>query len=114
MSKTKFREYFDKMVRENKELFDNFTRLHFQYSIDQEKNQEIFNSEGKKVQDVVRNYENRLCANTERGIYIKYSSGLAEKFQNEIRQHYPLYDHIGIKTEPRSKSSFRIQKINLT
>lgn len=108
MAKTKFKQYFEKMVSDNKELFEKFTKLHFEYSIDQEKMQEKFNKEGKKILEIIHEYENRLCANTERGIYNKYSANLAEKFQNEVRKHFPLIDHIGIIVK-----KFNIRKINL-
>ena len=102
------------MISENKEVFDKFTQLHFEYSIDQEKLQEKFNTEGKKVMNVVREYENRLCANTERGMYNKFSTNLAEKFQNEVKKHFPLIDHIGvkIKTPTAAKTLFSLKKIS--
>ena len=99
------------MVSENKDAFDNFTRLHFEYSTNEEKYQDKFNIEGQKIQEIVREYENRLCANTERGMYNKFSAGLSEKFQNEVRSHYPLINHIGIKV--KSAVKFQIKKINL-
>lgn len=118
----KYKEYYNKMVSENKDIFDNFTKLHFEYSIDQDKYQEKFNEEGSEVLDIIRDYENRLCSNTERGMYNKYSGGLAEKFQNLIRSHFPLIDHIGLVVEkPKEKKSidnsingsFSLKKINL-
>jgi hypothetical protein len=104
------------MISENKVIFDKFTQLHFEYSINQEKLQDKFNREGKKVLEVIREYENRLCANTERGMYNKYSANLAEKFQNEIRKHFPLVDHVGINTKILRKetNTFSLKKINLT
>jgi hypothetical protein len=116
MSKTKFKQYYEKMVSENKHIFDKFTQLHFEYSIDQEKLQKKFNLEGKRMQEIIREYENRLCANTERGIYNKFSTNLAEKFQNEVRKHFPLIDHIGVKTKSpiAKKAAFSLKKIKLT
>ena len=103
------------MINENKEVFDAFTKLHLDYSIDQDANQEKFNSEGEKVMEIIREYENRLCSNTERGKYNQYSAGLAEKFQDEIRRHFPLIDHIGlIINKPQTNEGlFTLKKINL-
>src|SRR5512135_1825357 len=95
----KYKDYFIKMLNENKDTFDSFTRVHFEYSIDQNKMQKKFNEEGEKVLDIIRDYENRLCRNTERGVYNKYSAGLAEKFQAVIKSHFPLIDHIGLVVE---------------
>ncbi len=108
------------MISENKDAFDAFTKIHFEYSIDQDKMQETFNLEGGKIQDIIREYENKLCSNTERGQYNQYSTGLAEKFQNEVRAHYPLIDHIGLIVEKGAPVqeetpdfAFNLKKINL-
>ncbi|KKQ37358.1 MAG: hypothetical protein US53_C0020G0011 [Candidatus Woesebacteria bacterium GW2011_GWA1_37_7] len=96
---TKYKDYFEKMLRENKDSFDTFRKVHMDYSLDQQKFQALFNEEGGKIQKILREYENRLCANTERGIYNRYSTNLSEKFQNEVRKHFPLIDRIGIVIE---------------
>ncbi len=105
---TKYKEYFQKMLADNKKLFDDFLILHNEYGMDQDGLQEKFNEQGKKVMEVVREYENRVCANTERGMYNKYSTNLAEKFQNEVRKHFPLIDHVGLVIQ-----KFTLKKINL-
>ena len=113
----KYKEYFDKMLSENKLLFEEFEHIHNEYALNPDKFQATFNHEGVKILEIIKEYENRLCANTERGMYNKYSTGLAEKFQNEVRKHYPMIDHIGIKvvTIKNNKSpSFEIKKINLS
>ena len=104
----KYKEYYEKMVSENKELFDKFTQAHFEYSIDQGKNQEAFNEIGSKVLDVIHDWENRLCKSSENAGYSSYTGNLAEKFQGEIRSHFPLIDHIGIIVK-----KFSIKKIKL-
>jgi sugar-specific transcriptional regulator TrmB len=117
---TRYKEYFQKMLRENKDVFDSFTRLHFEYSIDQNGLQKKFNEEGEKVLEVIRDYENRLCANTERGMYNKYSTGLAEKFQTIVKSHFPLIDHVGLipqqplPTQTKNEASFSLKKIKLS
>ena len=114
----KYREYFKKMLDENKDVFESFKTLHGKYGLNENGLQEKFNKEGEKILDIVREYENRLCANTERGMYNKFSSSLAEKFQNEVRKHFPMIDHIGLKVETmplKSKAAkdFIIKKIKL-
>lgn len=105
---TKYKEYFDKMVSENKVAFDEFTRVHFEYSIDQDKNQEKFNEEGEKINKIIHEYEDRLCKHSEGAGFGKYTSNLAEKFQDEVRSHFPLIDHIGIVV-----NKFSLKKIKL-
>lgn len=96
------------MVSENKEVFDKFTKSHFEYSIDQNKNQEEFNEIGEKVLSIIHEWEDRLCKQSENAGFGSYTTNLAEKFQAEIRSHFPLIDHIGIVVK-----KFSIKKISL-
>lgn len=63
---TKYNEYFDRMVSENKEAFDKFAKLHVDYGMNE------------------------------------------DKFQEEVKKHFPLIDHIGIVV-----SKFSLKKIKL-
>lgn len=113
---TKYKEYYDKMISENKELFDEFTQIHFEYSIDQNKNQQEFNEIGEKVLNVIHDWENKLCRHSESAGYANYTGNLAEKFQSEIKSHFPLIDHIGIvvsKAPSVDVNKFSIKKIKL-
>jgi hypothetical protein len=102
----KYKQYYQKMIENNKEFFDSFGRLHFEYENDQEGLQDKFNEEGMKAMEYIREYEDRLCNQSERGGYSRYTGSLAEKFQEEVRKNYPLIDNVGIKT-------FDIRKISL-
>jgi len=106
---TKYKEYFDRMVSENKEAFGKFTQIHFEYSIDQDKNQVKFNEEGEKINKIIHEYEDKLCKQSEKAGFGSYTSNLAEKFQAEVKSHFPLIDHIGIITD-----KFSLKKIKLT
>lgn len=106
---TKFKEYFDRMIAENKEAFDKFTQVHFEYSTNEDKYQERFNSEGEKIQKIIHEWEDKLCSQSEKAGYANYTGNLAEKFQNEVRSHFPLIDHVGIITKP----TFSLKKIKL-
>lgn len=100
------------MLEANKELFDSFKKLHDQYGLDEEKWQEKFNQEGEKVLKVIHEWENKLCSQSEKAGYGNYTTNLAEKFQAEIKHHFPMVDHVGIiaKKEPE----FTLKKINLS
>ena len=85
------------MMEENKEIFEYFKKLHDSYVEEPEFWQAKFNEEGKKVTEIVRNWERKLCRHSERGQYGKFSSNLAEKFWNEVRIHFPKIDFVGVK-----------------
>jgi len=105
---TKYKEYFDRMVQENKDAFDEFTKLHVDYGMDQEKHQQKFNADGAKILAIVHEWEDRLCRQSEKAGFGNYTTNLAEKFQEEVKKHFPLIDHIGIVTK-----KFEIKKIKL-
>jgi len=85
------------MMEENEEIFEYFKKLHDSYVEEPEFWQANFNEEGKKVTEIVRNWERKLCRHSERGQYGKFSSNLAEKFWNEVRIHFPKIDFVGVK-----------------
>ncbi len=105
---TKYKEYFGKMTEANKELFDKFANIHADYGMDQDKYQEEFNKVGEEVLRIVHDWENKLCSHSEKAGYGGYTGNLAEKFQQEIKSHFPLIDHIGIVVK-----KFSLKKISL-
>lgn len=107
---TKYKEYFNRMVEENKKAFIDFTNAHFEYSTNEDKFQENFNKEGEKILKVIHEWEDRLCKTSEKAGFSSYTGNLAEKFQEEVRMHFPLIDHVGIIV--KKSSSFSLKKIN--
>lgn len=105
---TKFREYYNRMVEENKDDFDRFTQLHFEYSTDQDKFQDRFNKEGEAILIIIKEWEDKLCSQSEKAGFGNYTGNLAEKFQDEVRSHFPLIDHVGIIV-----NKFSLKKIKL-
>lgn len=103
---TKYKEYYEKMLSENKEAFDDFAKLHMEYSMDEEKLQEKFNSEGAKILKIIHEWETRLCKTSEGAGFGSYTGNLSEKFQAEVKAHFPLIDHIGIIV-----NKFKIKKL---
>ena len=103
------------MVEKNKELFDSFQLLHDKYALNEETWQDEFNKEGEKILVVVREWENKLCSQSEKAGYSKFTTNLSEKFHTEIKKSLPMIDHIGIKISktPTSNRSFNLKKINL-
>jgi sugar-specific transcriptional regulator TrmB len=107
----KYKKYFQKMLEDNGKTFNSFKKLQEKYALNPDSHQKELNEKGEKVLEIIREYENRLCTDTERGIYSKFSTKLAEKFQNEIRAHFPMVDRIGIIID---KPGFAIKKIKLS
>lgn len=107
----KYKEYFDRMIKSNQNAFDEFGLLYNKYAKSQDTLQEEFNIMGKIILKIIHEWENKLCSQTEKGGFGKYSANLSEKFMNEVRKKYPLIDHIGVisKKEP----AFNIKKIRL-
>jgi len=102
------------MLEANKELFDRFKEVHDRYFLNQEIHQTEFNKEGEKVLVAIREWEDKLCRQSEAAGYGTYTGGLAEKFQAEIKKLFPLIDHIGlISTTPTPKEKFVLKKIIL-
>lgn len=96
------------MIETNKEVFDEFKKIHALYDMDQDKWQEKFNKEGEKIVKLVKEWEDRLCKQSEKAGYGNYTGTLAEKFQSEVKKEFPLIDHIGLIIK-----RFTIKKINL-
>lgn len=108
---TKYREYFERMITNEKDAFDNFRKLHMQYSLDQDNLQDQFNKEGAKIMTIIREWEQKLCSSSEKAGYGGYTTNLSEKFWQEIRKSYPLIDYVGVIA--KKPESFNIQKIKL-
>lgn len=108
---TKYKQYFDKMIEENKDIFSEFRKLHDKYGFEGDSMQEEYNKEGKKILAIIQEYENRLCKNSEK-TYSKFTGNLAEKFRAEIRKSFPMIDHIGIIVN--KQPTFNLKKINLS
>lgn len=108
---TKYKEYVERMLKSDEALFQEFREIHTKYSSDQDKFQEEFNRVGEKVLKVVRQWEDKLCRQSEVAGFGSYTTGLAEKFQEEVKKFFPLIDHIGIIIE--NKGVFNLKRIRL-
>lgn len=93
---TKYRQYVQAMLEENRELFDEFRPIHEAYVINPDANQAKFNDAGRQVMDVIQEYERKLCAKMGAGQYSKFSANLSEKFMEEVKTVFPKIMFVGV------------------
>jgi hypothetical protein len=94
----KFKQYYQLMIDQNRQLFDQFQPIHDGFAQDPAQWADQFHTQGRRVLDVIRDWERRLCHGTEKGQYAKYSAQLADKFWHEVKQDLPLIDQVGLVT----------------
>jgi len=97
MAKAKYKEYFNQMFSENKELFLHFKLLCDDFGRDRATFKDQFDKEGKVVLEIIKEWESRLCGHMEKGDNAVFSSNLADKFWEEVRAYYPFIDLVGVK-----------------
>jgi hypothetical protein len=102
MSQTKYREYYEKMVAENRQLFDEFLKVNDRFKQDQVANAAEFHQVGQKVVDKIREFDRRLCSAMGRGVFSTYSQKLSEKFWDLARQDFDQIDMVGVKVKLKS------------
>lgn len=93
----KYRQLFLEMMEEHRDLMLDFKDIHDKFLQDEEQFKNEFNEKGAKVVDIIREYEMKLTAHQNSGQYSKYSSGLADKFWDQIRSFLPRIDFVGVK-----------------
>ena len=94
---TQYKLFFEKMVSENKELFDNFSDIHREYMLDPHKWQKLFNEYGGEVVEIICDYERKLCATSEKGQFGKFSTTLSTRFWAEVKKVFPKIELVGVK-----------------
>ena len=93
---SKYKLVFDQMYQANKELFDNFKDIHNEYAMNPVQWQKLLNQYGGEVVEVIREYDRKLCAGMATGKFGQFSSGLSDKFLDEVRKMYPKIDFVGV------------------
>jgi hypothetical protein len=101
MSQTKYREYYAKMVAENRPLFAEFSKINDLFKKDPVANAEQFHQIGQQVVDKIRDFDRRLCSAMGRGTFSTYSQKLSEKFWNLARQDFDQIDMVGVKLKTK-------------
>lgn len=102
MSQTKYREYYEKMVAENRQLFDDFLKINDSFRESSGANADEFHQVGQRVVDKIRDFDRRLCSSMGRGVFSTYSQKLSEKFWDLARQDFDQIDMVGVKVKKRA------------
>lgn len=93
----KYKEVYDMMLKQNKEDFDEFKKIHDKYLEDPKKWYKEFNKMGSDIQDIIREYEDRLCRQSEGAGNSKFTTALSEKFQSEVKKNFSKINFIGME-----------------
>jgi hypothetical protein len=96
MATVKYKEYFQKMLEQHEELFEEFADIHARYVAEPVRYQAIFNTKGATITEILRDWDRRLCSAMGRGKYSQYSQGLSEKFWAEARKMFSAIDRVGV------------------
>jgi len=96
MAVTKTQQYFQRMLEIHADEFTHFRVIHDKYSADPKSNEKEFNLQGEKIQEILREWENKLCNQSEGSGFGKFSSKLADKFWEQVRFNFPKIDFIGV------------------
>ena len=95
---SKHQQYYQQMIDENSKEFKQFMDLHDNYVRDPKVHQSEYNLIGEKIISIIRDWERRLCSQSERGQYGKFSAGLADKFWALVRADFSKIDFVGVTT----------------
>jgi hypothetical protein len=98
----KYVQYYNQMIEQNQAQFDQFRRIHDLYVMHPDQYQLQYNQLGAPIQAIIQDWENRLCKQTEKGLYSKYSEQLAEKFRQHVQKHFPKINAIGLTRGPKA------------
>ncbi|MDO8269477.1 MAG: hypothetical protein Q7T54_02295 [Candidatus Levybacteria bacterium] len=92
----KYRQLFLEMIEENRDLFLDFKEVHDKF-VEDETFKNEFNEKGAKVVEIIRDYERKLTSQQDKGQYSKFSTGLSDRFWDQIRAFLPRIEFVGVK-----------------
>ncbi len=93
----KYRQLFLDMMQEHRDLMLDFKDVHDKFIENEDAFKAEFNEKGAKVVEIIRDYERKLTSQQDKGQYSKFSSGLSDKFWDQIRSFLPRIDFVGVK-----------------
>lgn len=93
----KYKQLFDEMLLQNKNAFEEFKKIHDNYSKNPAKWKSEFNQKGSDISMIISRFETRLCGKSENCGFGKFSSNLSQKFWEEVRKLLPKIDEVGIE-----------------
>jgi len=101
MAQIRYKKIFKDIWDADKELFQKFFLLNNEYE-DVKKRASVedeFQNIGKQVKKLLQEGEQELCRQMEKSQHRVFSSNLADKYWDEIRQYFKYMDMVGVKTK---------------
>lgn len=96
---TKYALYYQQMWEHHQEILSSFQALHDVYLLNTSDPvvKQKFDAEGKKVREIIEEWDQRLCQTMERGKNGVFSSKVSEKFWNEVKKDFPFIEFVGVE-----------------
>ena len=96
---SKYKTYLKQMLTEHELELNAFKAIHDLYKTNKFLHQKEFNTHGKKIIEIILEYEKKLCAHMEKGNNAVFSTKLSEKYWEEVKKLFPLMDFVGAVIE---------------
>lgn len=88
MATPKFEKQYEEMIKINKSLFEELKQKSSNPKSDE------FAEVQRKTIRIIRKNEDKLCSKSENAHYGNFSTNLAERFWDKVRENYPEVDII--------------------
>ena len=95
---TKFKQTYQDMIEAHRLEFVEFKSVHDRFVKDRREWSKQFHSLGAPILEIMREYEQKLCASMERGRYAQYSNKVSEKFWDEVKKNFSHIELVGVKS----------------
>jgi hypothetical protein len=101
MASARYKKIFEEIWSKNEKLFQSFFLLNNEYEDISKRNEleDKFQEVGTKVQKLLKKGEDELCRQMEKSEHRRYSTGLADKYWDEVRKYFKYIDMVGVKTK---------------
>lgn len=92
----KYKQVLKQLFEDEKSLFNQFKLIHDNFIKNPSVNKDQFNEIGSKVMLKLKQAEDALCTQTEKGKYSNFSNQLSEKYWQEVRKYFSHIDSVEV------------------
>lgn len=93
----KFAQLYNTMVKDHQAVFNEFREIHELFKLDRNAHRAAFNTKGKEIMEILREYEDRLCQGMERGQFGVFSDKVSEKFWQRVKKDFSHIEMVGVE-----------------